>query len=168
MALLADDPVDALAQSITLRPVTADDETFLLKLFSTTREEFRFLNSTELEALVRMQFTLRHQQYRNGYPNGEDNLIINDGQPIGRIFIDEGEDELTLIDIALLPEYRNRGIGKLLLDQLLARAAAAKKTVRLHVFNSNPARRLYERLGFSEVSRDSMYIEMRYDSSRKV
>jgi ribosomal protein S18 acetylase RimI-like enzyme len=168
MALLADDPVDALAQSINLRLVTPDDEAFLLKLFGSTREEFRLLNSAELEGLIRTQFTLQHQQYRNGYPNGEDHLIIYDGEPIGRIFIDEAEKELTLIDIALLPDYRNRGIGRLLLDQLLARAAAAKKQVRLHVFNSNPARRLYERLGFTETGRDSMYIEMRYDSGRKV
>ena len=168
MALLADDPVSTLSQSITLRPATVDDEAFLLKLFGSTREEFRFLNSAELEALVRMQFTLRHQQYRNGYPNGEDSLIIDRGEPIGRIFIDEAEHELMLVDIALLPEYRNRGIGRHLLDQLLARATAAKKAVRLQVFSSNPARRLYERLGFTEIGRDSMYIEMRYDSGRKV
>jgi ribosomal protein S18 acetylase RimI-like enzyme len=168
MALLADDPVDALAQSIKLRAVTPDDEAFLLKLFGSTHEEFRFLNSAELEALVRMQFTLRQQQYRNGYPNAEDNVIIYKGQPIGRIFIDEAEDELMLVDIALLPEYRNQGIGRHLIDQLLARAWAAKKQVRLHVFNSNPARRLYERLGFTEIGRDSMYIEMQSGGSRKV
>jgi ribosomal protein S18 acetylase RimI-like enzyme len=167
MALLTDDSVGALSQSITLRRVAADDETFLLKLFGSTREEFKILASAELEALVRMQFTLRQQQYRNGYPNAEDQLIIRDGQPVGRIFINEGEEELTLVDIALLPEYRNRGIGNFLLDQLLTRATSAKKTVRLQVFNSNPARRLYERLGFAEIGRDSMYIEMRYESDRK-
>jgi ribosomal protein S18 acetylase RimI-like enzyme len=168
MARLADDPVDALAQSISLRPATADDEAFLLKLFGSTREEFRFLNSAELEALIRMQFTLQHQQYRNRYPNGEDQLIIRHGEPIGRIFIDESQDELTLVDIALLPEYRGRGIGHILLARLLSRATAGKKPVRLHVFNSNPARRLYERLGFTETGRDSMYIEMQFDGSRKV
>jgi len=168
MALLADDQADALAQSITLRRVTVDDEAFLLHLFGTTREEFKFLNSTELDALLAMQFNLRQQQYRNGYPGGEDSLIIADGQPIGRIFINEDEDELTLVDVALLPEHRNQGIGSFLIDQLLVRAAAAKKSVRLHVFHSSPARRLYERLDFAETGRDSMYIEMRYPSLRKV
>jgi len=167
MALLADDPVGALSSSISVRRVTANDEPFLLKLFGTTREEFRFLDNTQLDALIRMQFMLQHQQYRNGYPNGEDQLIVHNGEPIGRIFIDEAEAELTLVDIALLPEYRNRGIGRLLLDQVLARAMSAGKGVRLHVLNSNPARRLYERQGFTETGRDSMYIEMRNDSGRK-
>lgn len=156
----ADDPVEALSRSISLRPITADDETFLLRLFASTREEFSFLNPTELEALVTMQFKLRHQQYRNGYPNAEDKLIMTGEQPIGRMFIDDGEVDLTLIDIALLPEHRGKGIGRELLTELLRYAASVSKPVRLHVLKTNPARKLYGRLGFREVGEDSMYCEM--------
>lgn len=150
------------SESVSLRLATPDDEAFLLELFGSTRiDEFKFLaDATQLEALVRMQFNLQRQQYEAGYPKAEHNIILRDGQPVGRLFVDEGEREITLVDVALVPECRNDGIGRYLIEQLLARAAAAKKPVRLHVVKSNPARRLYERLGFQQVSEDGVYVEM--------
>jgi ribosomal protein S18 acetylase RimI-like enzyme len=149
-------------ESVNLRSATPDDEAFLLRLFGSTRiDEFSFLADAEqIDALIKMQFNLQRQQYEAGYPNAEHNIILHDGQPAGRLFVDEGEPEITLVDVALLPEYRNMGIGRYLLEQLLARAAAAKKPVRLHVMKLNPARRLYERLGFQQVGHDGMYFEM--------
>jgi len=148
--------------SVSLRPATTDDEPFLRKLFASTRmDEFKFLaDPGQLEALVSMQFNLQRQQYESGYPAADHSIILQDGQPVGRLFVDEGEREVTLVDVALLPECRNRGIGKYLLDQLLAKAAMSHKTVRLHVVKTNPARRLYERLGFTIAGEDGMYFEM--------
>jgi len=150
------------SELVSLRSATPDDEGFLLKLFGSTRiDEFKFLaDVNQIDALIGMQFNLQRQQYEAGYPDAEHNIILHDGQPIGRIFVDEGEREIALVDVALIPEFRNQGIGRYLLDQLLARAAAVKKPVRLHVSKLNPARRLYERLGFSVVSEDGMYFEM--------
>jgi ribosomal protein S18 acetylase RimI-like enzyme len=151
------------SESVSLRLASPDDEAFLLKLFGSTRiDEFKFLDAdaARLDALIRMQFNLQRQQYEAGYPEADHNIIMRAGQPIGRLFVDEGEREFTLVDVALLPEHRNAGLGSCLLEQLLARAAAAKKAVRLHVVKSNPARRLYERLGFSLVGDDGVYLEM--------
>ena len=55
------------------------------------------------------------------------------------------------MDIALLPEYRGRGIGTALLEELLVEADATGRRVTIHVERFNPARRLYERLGFVEA-----------------
>lgn len=60
-------------------------------------------------------------------------------------FIDEATPELS---ISLLPAYRGRGIGTALLSRLLSEAAQRFDAVSLSVTESNPARRLYERLGF--------------------
>jgi ribosomal protein S18 acetylase RimI-like enzyme len=151
------------SESLSLRAATAQDESFLLDLFTSTRiDEFKFLDGPpgQLEALMRMQFDLQRQQYAAGYPEAEHQIILRDGKPIGRLFVDETDREIALVDVALLPAHRNSGIGTQLLDQLLDRATAAKKAVRLHVVKSNPALHLYERLGFSKVGEDGMYFEM--------
>jgi ribosomal protein S18 acetylase RimI-like enzyme len=148
-------------QSVTLRPANADDEEFLRQLFASTREaEFASLSEAQREMLIVMQFNLQRQQYSAGYPQAEHNIILLDERTVGRVLVDEGDREITLVDIALLPAYRNLGIGTCLLDQLLARAAKANKAVRLHVFKTNPAQLLYKRLGFCQIGDDGMYLEM--------
>jgi ribosomal protein S18 acetylase RimI-like enzyme len=152
----------AVLSVITLRPATAEDTAFLQKLFASTRDEFRILiaDENQLAALVSMQFNFQRRQYQSGYPGGEDNIILLNQEPIGRMLVDENDRAITLVDVALLPEYRNRGIGRQLLDELLGRAASARKPVRLHVMKTNPARNLYQRLGFHAIGEDSMYYEM--------
>jgi ribosomal protein S18 acetylase RimI-like enzyme len=147
---------------ISLRPATAEDTPFLLKLFTSTHDEFKMLitDETQLAALMSMQFNFQRQQYQDGFPDGEDKIILSNGQPIGRMFTSEGDQKITLVDIALLPENRNAGIGRKLLDDLLSAAGEKGKAVTLHVFKNNPARNLYERLGFRQISEDSMYYEM--------
>lgn len=150
------------AQPTTLRPATADDEAFLLHLFAVTRPEFDLLDIDEgqKQALIKMQFNAQRQQYDMGYAAAENSIILSHGRPIGRLLVDRSGGDIVLIDIALLPDQRNFGIGTDLIRKVLAEAAGARKAVRLHVFKSNPALRLYERLGFSRVGDQSMYFEM--------
>lgn len=68
-----------------------------------------------------------------------------DAQPIGFIETSEEEDHVRLRNIALVEAWRRRGIGASL---LLGLAAASDKPIRLRVLKGNPARRLYERVGF--------------------
>jgi len=147
---------------IKLRLATAEDTAFLQRLFASTRDEFKMVitDESQFAALISMQFNFQKQQYQDGYPSGRDDIILLHDEPIGRIFVDESDRAVTLVDVALLPEYRNQGIGQKLLADLLAHAASVQKPVRLHVFKNNPARNLYERLGFRQISEDSMYYEM--------
>ena len=144
------------------RPATKDDEAFLRELFASTRPEFSLLDlpDSQKQALLSMQFNAQRQQYDQVYPRAENRIVLQDDRQLGRILIDQSEDEMTLIDIALLPEHRNAGVGTSLLQGLLAEARAARKPVRLHVWKSNPAFHLYERLGFSVVGDQSSYLEM--------
>src|ERR1043166_1991313 len=129
---------------ISLRPATAEDTAFLQKLFASTRDEFKMMlaDESQLAALMNMQFSFQQQQYQDGYPGARDNIILLHQESIGRMFVHENDRAVTLVDIALLPEYRGRGFGKQLLDDLLTHAASAKKPVRLHVLKTNPARKI--------------------------
>lgn len=148
---------------LTLRPATADDDALLFELFASTREEFNFLEETQKQAILKMQYDARRFQYEEGYPQAEASIILLDGRPAGRMLVDEGEHAIMLVDIAVLPEYRGAGIGTQVLQNLLKRAVNARKPVKLQVFKSNPAQRLYERLGFSQVGEQSMYCEMIFE-----
>jgi ribosomal protein S18 acetylase RimI-like enzyme len=149
---------------VTLRAVTPDDEPFLFELFAATRlDEFRFLEEQQKQALIRMQYNAQRSQYDEGFPQAESRIILLDDRPAGRMLVDESEREFILVDIALLPEHRKSGIGTRLLKELLHRAVVARKRIRLHVLKSNPALRLYERLGFSRAGDDSMYLEMIFE-----
>ena len=84
-------------------------------------------------------------------------------QPLGRLLLAFLSDEIRLVDIALLPEYRNAGLGAALVEWVQAQARAAGKAVRLHVRPDNRACRLYERLGFTlaEASQTDLLLEWR-------
>jgi ribosomal protein S18 acetylase RimI-like enzyme len=84
-------------------------------------------------------------------------VIEVDGTPAGRLYVHRREREIRLMDIALLPEFRGSGLGTALLSGLFAEAAAAGKTVTIHVEMYNPALRLYERLGFKKIGEHGVY-----------
>lgn len=152
-------------RALRLRPATSADESFLLSLFASTRaEELALIDQDENQkkAFIAMQFNAQSQQYVMSYPLAEHSIIMWNEAPIGRLLIDRGDREFTLVDIALLPAHRGAGIGGRLLKDLLVVAAAAGKPVKLSVWYSNPAKRLYERLGFSPVNDAGVYCEMRW------
>ena len=107
-----------------------------------------------------MQFNAQSRQYVMSYPHAHHSIILWNDAPIGRLILDRGEREFTLVDVALLPAHRGAGIGTGLIQDLLKEAAAEGKPIRLHVLTSSPAKRLYERLGFSRIGGDAAYLEM--------
>jgi ribosomal protein S18 acetylase RimI-like enzyme len=152
-------------RAIKLRPVVAEDESFMRQLFATTREDefsLMLLGEDQKAALVAMQFKAQSAQYAMSYPHAENNIILLDEVPIGKQIINRGESEFTLVDIALLPPNRGIGIGTHLIEALLAEAESAGKSVALNVWHSNPAKKLYERMGFQTENNDDVYCEMRW------
>jgi ribosomal protein S18 acetylase RimI-like enzyme len=69
---------------------------------------------------------------------------------------------VTMIDIALLPQWRGRGTGTALIEAALAEAAAAGQAVSIMVEKFNPALRLYKRLGFYETSDEGVHLAMEW------
>lgn len=119
-------------------------------------------DDAQKEAFVRMQFKAQHEHYHTHYADADYQLILSDGRPVGRLYVHRRPDELHIIDIALLPEHRNAGIGSALLKDLLAEAERAGIPVGIYVERFNPAQRLYERLGFSQVGDEGIYYRMEW------
>jgi ribosomal protein S18 acetylase RimI-like enzyme len=107
---------------------------------------------------LRQQFDAQDAYYRAHYANATFDVIEADGKAAGRLYVARWEDEIRIMDIALLPEYRGNGTGTSLLRRLLAEADAGGKRTTIHVERNNPALRLYERLGFSVVKESGVYL----------
>ena len=155
------------AGEITLRDVVPDDEPFLRRLYRSTREdELRIFGwSIEQENLfVDMQYRAQSQTYSQAYPNALHQIVMLGDAPIGRLFTSEDESTLLLVDISLLTEHRNKGIGEHLMRGLLSRARSTNKPVRLQVRKVNRAQTLYERLGFHVTADHGVYNEMVWTS----
>lgn len=136
---------------ISLRPVTADDMEFLFRLYASTREQERRMfgmNDRLWDRFLRMQFNLQHTEYMRGYDHPSFDIILKNGVPIGKFYVDRGAGEFRLIDIALLPEFRRQGIAGNLIRDVLAESEEHGVPVGLHVEKLNPAMGLYHRLGF--------------------
>lgn len=155
---------------VTLRPIREEDMEFLLRLYATTRAEEMAMVSDwtdeQKEQFVRMQFQAQHAWYQEHYGDAQFDLVLADGIPVGRLYVHRRAKEIRLVDIALLPECRNRGIGTALLSELFTESAAAGKPVTIHVEKYNPAMRLYERLGFIPIADRGVYLLLQREPSR--
>lgn len=148
---------------LRLRPARAEDEAFLYRLYVSTRADEVAawgLDPETLGPLLRMQYAGQRGQYAAQFPAADHRIVLLDGRPAGRIYVDRSEERLLLIDVAVLPEHRGQGVGTTLVRSLLEEAAT--RPVDLSVVRTNPARRLYERLGFAVVEQDAIYLRMRH------
>lgn len=148
--------------------MVSSDREFLCRLYASTRQEELApvpWSEPEKEAFLRLQFDAQDRHYQEHFPAAAFQIIELDAQPIGRLYVDRRADEIRLIDIALLPEFRGAGIGTALLMELIDEAAAAGKPLRIHVERFNPALRLYQRLGFRPLEEHGVYLLMEYRPS---
>jgi len=159
------------SRNITLRPALEEDEEFLFTVYAgRRRQEMAAWGWDEAQqmAFLRMQFRAQHISYSYGYADADHRIILLNEHPIGRILVDRTEQDILLVDIALLPEYRNAGIGSRLIGELLDEGARKRIPVRLHVEKSNPgAARLYERLGFKYTQESADRFEMIWRPDRE-
>lgn len=152
-----------MSASIELRPVTPDDQELLYRIYAGTRqEELEPLpwSEEEKERFLLFQFTAQHQHYQEHYGDAAFDVILVDGEPVGRLYLDRRQDEFRIVDIALLPEHRRKGIGGLLLRDILAEAEGLELPVRIHVERNNPALVLYQSLGFVKTGDTGVYFLM--------
>ena len=159
-----------LTPSITIpglifRSIADADLPFLQTLYASTRQEEMAQtawNSEQITDFLALQFRAQHAHYQKHYPKARFDLILMGKQAIGRLYLDNWPDEYRLIDLAFLPEYRNRGFGTQLLREILAQATRQNKAVRLHVEHFNPALKLYQRLGFRQLEDKGVYSFMEW------
>jgi ribosomal protein S18 acetylase RimI-like enzyme len=156
-----------VGRPVTLRPATADDDRFLEEIYAGTRAaELASVPWTDDQkaAFLHMQFAAQAQYYREHYPDTSFDVIVLDDQPVGRLYVARWTREIRIVDIALLPECCNRGIGTTLIRELQAEAQAASKPLRIHVERFNPALRLYDRLGFRLIEDKGVYLFLGWEA----
>jgi GNAT superfamily N-acetyltransferase len=153
-------------QVVSLRPVAPEDDEFLLSVYASTREEE--MSQVEWgeghkEHFLRQQFAAQREQYDVRFPDADYDVILLDGRAVGRLWVGSDDEQTRLLDIALLPEAQNLGVGTALLKRLIEQARASGKKLRHMVFMLNPdAKRFYERLGFVGFEEFGAYLHMEY------
>jgi GNAT superfamily N-acetyltransferase len=157
--------------NLILRPAETADRDLLFRIYASTREEELAVtgwDDAQKIAFLTQQFTAQDTYYREHYPGADFDLILLGDEPIGRLYIHHRPDEIRIMDIALLPPHRNHGYGTALFQTLQAEAAGSAKSLTIHVEQFNPARRLYDRLGFQPIEEHGVYLlmEWRGDPSR--
>jgi ribosomal protein S18 acetylase RimI-like enzyme len=162
----------ALPTSVTCRPAVPGDRPFMLRLYAGVREpelEAAGMPVEQRGAFIAQQFDAQSRHYET-YRDATVEVILVDGEPAGRLIVDRGPDELRVVDIALLAKHRGQGIGGALLGELLEEADARGLKARVHVERSNPALRLYTRLGFRLHSEAGIYLLLErppFDQAKK-
>jgi GNAT superfamily N-acetyltransferase len=152
-----------IKEKLSFRPVTEQDTEFLYKVYAGTREEELAAagwDERQKQEFLLMQFNLQHTQYFRNYRDAAFEIILFDKVPAGRFYVDRREKEIRLIDLALLPEFRGLGIGTAILKDLAAEADEKNLPLNFHVERFNPARRLYERVGFKLKEDKGMHFFM--------
>jgi GNAT superfamily N-acetyltransferase len=151
--------------SLALRPITTADRELLYRIYASTRSEELAVtdwDDSQKAAFLQMQFAAQHRYYMENYRNARFQVIEWDRAPVGRLYVVRWSDEMRIIDIALLPEYRGRGLGTQLLLDIQTAARQAGLPVTIHVERFNPALSLYARLGFHVAEDKGVYLLLKW------
>jgi ribosomal protein S18 acetylase RimI-like enzyme len=158
-----------MTSNVALRPVEPGDEEFLYMVYASTREEELARtgwDEAQKAAFLRMQFDAQSSYYEEHFRGAEFSVILSDDHPVGRLYVARWQEEIRMVDIALLPEYRGMGIGTRLLNELISESEESGKPLSIHVERFNPALHLYERLGFRVVADKGVYLLMERQATR--
>lgn len=155
-----DAPFDDAASPLSCRAQWPEDESFLWEVYASARQEE--LDQTgwspeQRKIFLDSQFKAMRRGYASQFPRGEFSVVMLGEKKVGLMVVNRAEDELRLVDIALLPEYRGRGIGTFWLKKLVGEAMATGRPLRLHVFKGSRPWSLYERLGFVKIEEHGPY-----------
>jgi ribosomal protein S18 acetylase RimI-like enzyme len=154
---------------IAYRPMSDDDLPFVEALYASTRAEEAATTGwppAEQRAFLAQQHQAQHRHYRSHYADAEWLIVERDGEAIGRLYLGEWPGEVRVIDISLLPSARGQGVGGAIMADIIDAAGRAGRKVSIHVEWTNPARRLYQRLGFVTVEDAGLYLRMERDPAR--
>lgn len=153
-------------EHIALQPVVLpDDEEFLIALYYTTRDDIQLapINEEQKKLLSFTQYIAQKQHYETFFPGSKHNMIMVKEERVGRLWTARNDSEIICVNISLVPEYRNRGIGTILMTQLFTEAEQSKRVLNLHVLKTNEkALRLYKRLNCKLTGETFSHFKMQW------
>jgi ribosomal protein S18 acetylase RimI-like enzyme len=144
-------------ESIELRQATPDDYDFVFSVHCAAMR-------TSVEQTYGWDEDWQIRYFREHFDPAERQIIRYCGTDVGYISIEEQKTHFFLNSIAILPAYQGRGIGTTLIRRLQQRARKEGVPVTLQVFKVNPARALYERLGFKVTGETDTHCRMKWSS----
>jgi ribosomal protein S18 acetylase RimI-like enzyme len=152
----------------SLRPAAPPDEVFLLRLYASVRiEELAGVvwSDQQRTDFIRSQYHARRTDYARNFTAAHRSVIVINGKEAGMCIIWRSPDQLRLVAIELLPEYRSRGVGSALIRDLIQEADSARLPLTLSVHDTNHrATSLYRKLGFTLVAMEHGYLKMKRQS----
>lgn len=140
--------------AITLRAASEEDAAFLLEVYASTRADELALvpwSNEQKDAFLKFQFDAQHSSYCERFPEASYQIILQDNVPIGRLYVLREIEEITILDITLLPQQRSSGIGTTLIRELLTEGGQTNRPVRIWVEHFNRSLLLFKRFGFCKV-----------------
>jgi ribosomal protein S18 acetylase RimI-like enzyme len=152
---------------VSLRTVTPDDEAFLLRVYSSTRMDEMALvpwSEEQREVFLKSQFNAQQHHYQSHFPTARHEIVEQAGQPVGRLYVLRTDEFTRILDLTILPEFRQHGIGTQLITDLKHEAAAKGKPLHIYVESFNPSLRLFERLGFQNVEENGVHFLMEWNA----
>ncbi|PKF74250.1 GNAT family N-acetyltransferase [Chryseobacterium sp. PMSZPI] len=136
-----------MSVDLTYRKATENDIDFLLELRTKT------MNPHYEESLLPtdQETTLK----RILYEFEKANIIFLGHQPIGLLKINRAEDKIDILQLQIDPGQQGKGLGRMILTNILAEASSTAKPVTLSVLKTNKAQHLYSGLGFKIIGEDA-------------
>jgi ribosomal protein S18 acetylase RimI-like enzyme len=154
-----------MSKVVNLRAITPDDEAFLVRLYGSTRPEVSMLgwNENEQYAFFKMQLEMQTRSHLMHRPDAEYSIILLNSDPVGRLVVERDPSRISLVDIAVAPEFRGNGIAKTVIDQLQDDATSSDQPIELSVDKTNaPALQLYGKSGFEITGETDLAFKMRW------
>lgn len=148
-----------------IRPALPSDEAFFLALYRSTRYDLQGLlaDPRYIDGLIAMQQQMQVAGYRSSYPDAAYEVLELDGVPVGRLVTAAVPGAVRVVDIAVLPQARGRGVAGEALRRLQRQAALDGRALALAVRRDNAgARRLYAALGFTVDTEDAAVLQLRW------
>ncbi|HEY5730848.1 MAG TPA: GNAT family N-acetyltransferase [Anaerolineales bacterium] len=129
---------------IDIRQATDEDFDFLYAMHIATMKDY-------VDQIWGWDDAFQESLFRERYIPNQNQVITFEGKDIGMIFLEERTDDVLLRAIEILPTHQGQGIGTRIIQVIIDDAASKQKPVSLSVLKGNPAKSLYERLGFSVI-----------------
>lgn len=148
-----------------IRPAEPADQAFFTELYRSTRDELLALiaDPRYIDGIIAMQHQAQLAAYRNSYPDALYQVLELDGLAAGRLVTASVAGALRVVDIAVLPAMRGRGVAGEALCRLQRQAAQQGRDLTLAVRRDRAvARRLYAALGFVPESEDAVNLQLRW------
>ncbi len=144
-------------------------------LYPAGNEDAGWINKLTRETMkpyVDLSWTTESEQeayYKlNEFDEESTMVIVVDGEKVGRLTCITENKSIDLAELHLIPSFQGKGLGSIIIKDVIDDAALKALTVKLKCLRTNPARNLYRKLGFVQVDEDDKRLYFEYPAEKVV